>query len=110
MALEEGLPTRYARHEAAAARLVEGLEPLGFTPLVAAADRLPMLTSVRLPASVNDLGEATVRGRLLDEFGIEVGAGLGPLAGEIWRIGLMGENARPESVDRLLEALRKILG
>jgi len=108
--LEEGLPARYARHEAAATRLVEGLEPLGFTPLVAAADRLPMLTSVRLPASVNDLGEATVRARLLDEFGIEVGAGLGPLAGEIWRIGLMGENARPESVDRLLEALRKILG
>ncbi len=108
--LEEGLPARHARHEAAAARLVEGLEPLGFTPLVEAADRLPMLTSVRLPASVNDLGEANVRGRLLDEFGIEVGAGLGPLAGEIWRIGLMGENARPEPVDRLLEALRKILG
>ena len=47
---------------------------------------------------------------IFDEFGIEVGAGLGPLAGEIWRIGLMGENARPESVDRLIEALRKILG
>ncbi len=69
-----------------------------------------MLTSVRLPDRVGQLGEAAVRGRLLGEFGIEVGAGLGPLAGEIWRIGLMGENARPEPVDRLLDALRKILG
>ncbi|MCR9093608.1 MAG: alanine--glyoxylate aminotransferase family protein [bacterium] len=108
--LDEGLPARYDRHEAAAARLVEGLEPLGFTPLVDAANRLPMLTSVRLPDRVNALGEGAVRGRLLGEFGIEVGAGLGPLAGEIWRIGLMGENARPEPVDRLIEALHKILG
>lgn len=107
--LEEGLPARYARHEAAAARLVAGLEPLGFSPLVAEADRLPMLTSVRLPERVRSLGEGAVRSRLLEEFGIEVGAGLGPLAGEIWRIGLMGENARPEPVDRLLEALHKIL-
>jgi alanine-glyoxylate transaminase/serine-glyoxylate transaminase/serine-pyruvate transaminase len=68
-----------------------------------------MLTSVRLPERVETLGEAAVRNRLLDEFAIEVGAGLGPLAGKIWRIGLMGENARPEPVDRLLEALHKIL-
>ncbi len=107
--LEEGLPARFERHRRAAARLVEGLEPLGFTPLVAAPDRLPMLTSVRLPARVEERGEAAVRARLLAEFGIEVGAGLGPLAGRIWRIGLMGENARAEAVDRLLEALRKIL-
>jgi len=106
---DEGLPARFARHTAAADRLVQGLDPLGFEPLVAVADRLPMLTSVRLPESVRRLGEGVVRTRLLDEFGIEVGAGLGPLAGEIWRIGLMGENARPEPVDRLLEALRKIL-
>lgn len=106
---EEGLETRYARHSAAAEKLVEGLAELGFTPLVKAADRLPMLTSVRLPDRIQALGDAPVRGRLLSEFGIEVGAGLGPLAGEIWRIGLMGENARPEPVDRLLEALHKIL-
>jgi alanine-glyoxylate transaminase/serine-glyoxylate transaminase/serine-pyruvate transaminase len=62
-----------------------------------------------LPARLRERGEANVRARLLDEFDIEVGGGLGPLAGEIWRIGLMGENARPEVVDRLLEALRKIL-
>ena len=107
--LEEGLEARYERHTRAATRLIEGLEPLGFDCLVEPADRLPMLTSVRLPERVQKLGDAVVRGRLLDEFGIEVGAGLGPLAGEIWRIGLMGENARPEPVDRLLEALHKIL-
>jgi alanine-glyoxylate transaminase/serine-glyoxylate transaminase/serine-pyruvate transaminase len=108
-ALEEGLEARFERHTQAAARLIDGLEPLGFDCLVRAADRLPMLTSVRLPDRVRAIGEADVRTRLLDEFGIEVGAGLGPLAGEIWRIGLMGENARSEPVDRLLEALHKIL-
>jgi alanine-glyoxylate transaminase/serine-glyoxylate transaminase/serine-pyruvate transaminase len=68
-----------------------------------------MLTSVRLPAKVRERGEAKVRGQLLEDFGIEVGAGLGPLAGEIWRIGLMGENARPEIVDRLADALGRVL-
>ena len=108
-ALAEGLPARFARHAEAGRRLVTGLEPLGFEPLVAEADRLPMLTSVRLPARVREQGEANVRSRLLDEFDIEVGGGLGPLSGKVWRIGLMGENARPEVVDRLLEALRKLL-
>ncbi|MBJ22376.1 MAG: aminotransferase class V-fold PLP-dependent enzyme [bacterium] len=109
LVLEEGLPTRFARHREAAARLVDGLAPMGFVPLVDAADRLPMLTSVELPERIRSLGEGSVRARLLQTFGIEVGAGLGPLAGEIWRIGLMGENARPETVDRLLEALHEIL-
>ena len=107
--LEEGLETRFERHARAATQLVQGLESLGFEPLVEKAHRLPMLTSVRLPEPVRSRGDAAVRARLLEEFGIEVGAGLGPLAGEIWRIGLMGENARPEIVDRLLEALRAIL-
>jgi alanine-glyoxylate transaminase/serine-glyoxylate transaminase/serine-pyruvate transaminase len=107
--LEEGLPERYARHAAAAERLVDGLAELGFAPLVEPAHRLPMLTSVELPERVEAIGEGVVRGRLLEEFDIEVGAGLGPLAGRIWRIGLMGENARPEPVDRLLEALHKVL-
>jgi alanine-glyoxylate transaminase/serine-glyoxylate transaminase/serine-pyruvate transaminase len=107
--LEEGLPPRFERHTAAGRRLVAALEPLGFEPLVAQADRLPMLTSMRLPARIREQGEAAVRARLLEEFEIEVGGGLGPLAGEIWRIGLMGENARPEVVDRLVDALRKIL-
>ncbi len=108
--LDEGLPARFERHTRAAAQLVEGLEPLGFEPLVESRERLPMLAAVRLPERVRKLGDASVRRRLLEEHGIEVGAGLGPLAGEIWRIGLMGQNARPEPVERLLEALRKILG
>ncbi|MCA9501815.1 MAG: aminotransferase class V-fold PLP-dependent enzyme [Myxococcales bacterium] len=108
--LDEVLPARFARHAAAGERLVAGLEAAGFTPLVAPAHRLPMLTSVLLPERVQKAGEASVRTRLLEEHGIEVGAGLGPLAGRIWRIGLMGENARPEIVDRLLAALRTLIG
>jgi alanine-glyoxylate transaminase/serine-glyoxylate transaminase/serine-pyruvate transaminase len=103
---EEGLEARFERHRRAAARLVAGLEPLGFSPLVAPEHRLPMLTSVTLPEGVRAAGEAALRRRLLERHGIEVGGGLGKLAGRIWRIGLMGENARPETVDRLLEALR----
>jgi alanine-glyoxylate transaminase/serine-glyoxylate transaminase/serine-pyruvate transaminase len=103
---EEGLEKRHRRHESAARALLEGLAPLGFEPLVEAACRLPMLTTVRLPAWVEARGEAQVRRALLDRHDIEVGAGLGALAGRVWRIGLMGENARSECVERLIEALR----
>ena len=65
-----------------------------------------MLTSAVLPDAITRRGEAEVRSALLRDHRIEVGAGLGDLAGRIWRIGLMGENARVENVDRLLEALR----
>jgi alanine-glyoxylate transaminase/serine-glyoxylate transaminase/serine-pyruvate transaminase len=107
---EEGMEARAARHRTAAAALVAGLAPLGFEPLVAEAVRLPTLTSVRLPERIAAAGEATLRRRLLDAHGIEVGGGLGKLAGRIWRIGLMGENARLENVERLLGALRTELG
>jgi alanine-glyoxylate transaminase/serine-glyoxylate transaminase/serine-pyruvate transaminase len=106
---EEGLPARFARHRRVAERLVAELEPLGFSPLVAREHRLPMLTSLRLPERVLAGGEAALRRRLLDRHGIEVGGGLGKLAGRIWRVGLMGENAREESVDRLVGALRSEL-
>ena len=72
--------------------------------------RLPPLTTLRLPKQVRDNDEAALRGRLLNHHGIEVGGGLGPLAGEIWRVGLMGENARPACVERLVAALREELG
>jgi alanine-glyoxylate transaminase/serine-glyoxylate transaminase/serine-pyruvate transaminase len=68
-----------------------------------------MLTAVRLPERVVASGEAALRRRLLERHGIEVGGGLGKLAGSIWRIGLMGENARPEPVERLLGALAEEL-
>ncbi len=104
-ALAEGLEARFARHRDASRLLVEGLEARGFKMLVAPEHRLPMLNSVIPP--VGD--EAALRRRLLETHGIEVGGGLGKLAGRIWRIGLMGENARPEVVARLLAALDALL-
>jgi alanine-glyoxylate transaminase/serine-glyoxylate transaminase/serine-pyruvate transaminase len=102
---DEGAEARFARHAEAAARLLAGLARLGFEPLVPAAERLPMLSAVRLPERGVRADEAALRRRLLDRHGIEVGGGLGKLAGAIWRIGLMGENARPAVVERLLGAL-----
>jgi len=101
---EEGLEARFARHREAHARLVEGLAELGFEMLVEPAYRLPMLNAVIPPFD----DEAAVRRRLLRDYSIEVGGGLGSLAGRIWRIGLMGHNARVDVVDRLLEALRSL--
>ena len=100
----EGLEARFARHLAAHQRLVAGLSDLGFRMLVDATHRLPMLNAVLPPYE----DEAAARRRLLEKFDIEVGAGLGKLAGRIWRIGLMGENATAEVVDRLLGALRQL--
>ena len=103
--LAEGLEARFARHRDASRRLVEGLEARGFRMLVPPEHRLPMLNSVFPPGP----DEAALRKQLLDRHGIEVGGGLGKLAGRIWRIGLMGENARPEVVARLLAALDDLL-
>lgn len=106
---EEGVAARVARHAQAAARLLAGLERFGFEPLVAAEHRLPMLSALRLPESIVRAGEAALRRRLLERHDIEVGGGLGKLAGRIWRIGLMGENARDHVVDELLRALEEEL-
>jgi alanine-glyoxylate transaminase/serine-glyoxylate transaminase/serine-pyruvate transaminase len=106
----EGMEARAERHRTASAALVELLEPLGFEPLVAPAWRLPMLVALRLPQRVLAMGEADLRRQLLQKYGVEVGGGLGPLAGRIWRIGLMGENARLANVERLLCALRREIG
>ena len=105
LVLEEGLEARFARHREAHALLVEGLEGLGFEMLVEPAYRLPMLNAVVPPFE----DEASVRHRLLTQYDIEVGAGLGKLAGRIWRIGLMGENASSHVVERLLAALRELI-
>jgi alanine-glyoxylate transaminase / serine-glyoxylate transaminase / serine-pyruvate transaminase len=104
--LAEGETATFARHQAAHAQLVSGLEAMGLELLVAPTHRLPMLNAVRVPDGVD---EAAVRGRLLKDHQIEIGAGLGPLAGKIWRIGLMGYNARPEVVTRCLSALKASL-
>jgi alanine-glyoxylate transaminase/serine-glyoxylate transaminase/serine-pyruvate transaminase len=104
--LEEGLEPVFARHQAAHRQLVEGLAEMGIEMLVAPPHRLPMLNAVKVPAGVD---EATVRSRLLNEHQIEIGAGLGPLAGKIWRVGLMGHTARPENVERFLAALKRVV-
>ena len=79
---------------------------MGLKLFVEENERLPMLNSVIIPDGVKDL---EVRSRLLNEFQIEIGGGLGPLAGKIWRIGLMGETAKKESIQKLMDAFRKIL-
>ncbi len=87
-------------------RLVEGLERMGLEMFVKEEYRLPMVNAVSIPKGVDDL---KVRQTLLNEHGIEIGGGIGPLAGKIWRIGIMGHTDRSENVDRLLKALNKIL-
>jgi alanine-glyoxylate transaminase/serine-glyoxylate transaminase/serine-pyruvate transaminase len=96
----------FQRHKENHLRLVKGLEELGLTMLVDEPYRLPMLNAVCVPDVVDEL---SVRRRLRSEFKIEIGGGLGPLAGKIWRIGLMGHTARKENVSRLLMALQEVL-
>lgn len=106
MLAEEGLEQAWSRHAENHQRLRAGLDALGLELLVPEAARLPQLNTVRIPAGADDL---VVRRALLNEHGIEIGAGLGALAGKVWRIGLMGDSSRPECVDRVLEALRRVL-
>jgi len=105
--LEEGAASVFSRHAEQHQNLVRGLENLGLEMLVDEPYRLPMLNAVKLPG---DIDEADVRKRLRMEHQIEIGAGLGPLAGKIWRIGLMGHTAREENVQRFLTALGNTLG
>lgn len=104
--LEEGLDQVYNRHQQAHEALVDGLQVLGLEMLVAPEYRLPMLNSVKVSQGIDEAG---VRMKLLKEHQIEIGAGLGPLAGKIWRIGVMGHTARIENIDRLLSALKSSL-
>ncbi len=104
--LEEGLEARHERHRSLGERLQSGLTERGLELLVAEPYRLPQLTSVRLPDGVD---EGAMRRELLDRYGIEVGGGLGPLAGEIWRVGLMGETCRWENVLSFHAALDELL-
>ncbi len=106
LVLEEGLEKRFERHRRNHELLKKELEPLGFEFLVNPAYRLPMLNAVIVPSGVD---EAQTRKRLLDEYNIEVGGGLGKYAGKIWRIGLMGESSTPNHVHMLSAALREIL-
>lgn len=103
---EEGLDHCWQRHQKNAEYLWERLEDIGLTLHVERAFRLPTLTTVRIPDGVD--GKAIARTLLIDH-NIEIGGGLGELAGKVWRIGLMGYNSRPENVDRLVETLKAVL-
>jgi alanine-glyoxylate transaminase/serine-glyoxylate transaminase/serine-pyruvate transaminase len=103
---EEGLDARFARHRAAHDRLVAGLGELGLELVSQQGHRLPMLNAVSLPAGADD---KAIRRRLLADYGIEIGGGLGAFAGKAWRIGLMGHAARTRNVDLLLAALAELL-
>jgi alanine-glyoxylate transaminase/serine-glyoxylate transaminase/serine-pyruvate transaminase len=104
--LEEGLENRFERHLDAHRRLREGLEEMGLNYVSQEGHHLPMLNAVGIPEGVDD---AATRRRLLDEFKIEIGGGLGDFKGKAWRIGLMGHNATQESVSRILDALRQLI-
>jgi alanine-glyoxylate transaminase/serine-glyoxylate transaminase/serine-pyruvate transaminase len=104
--VEEGLETRLKRHKKNAAALHAGLEAIGIVLHAEEGHRLNSLTSIRVPIGVDDL---RVRQKLLNQYNIEIGGGLGPLKGKIWRIGLMGESSTEENVLFLLYALEKIL-
>jgi alanine-glyoxylate transaminase/serine-glyoxylate transaminase/serine-pyruvate transaminase len=104
---EEGLEQRWARHERNHRALAAGLDALGLSLLPPAGERLWTLNAVKVPDGID---EAAVRRRLLDEFSIEIGAGLGPLAGRIWRVGLMGAGSTLANVLLFLTALERVLG
>ncbi|OFX23234.1 MAG: alanine--glyoxylate aminotransferase [Anaeromyxobacter sp. RBG_16_69_14] len=104
--LEEGLAARFARHRRHSAALMAGLGELGCTPNAAEGHRLPSLNCVKTPPGVE---EAPIRKALLTGADIEIGGGLGPLVGKVWRIGLMGESARQEHVLAVLAALEQAL-
>lgn len=106
MLMEEGLEAAWARHAHNHQLLKAGIESMGMSFVVNEADRLPQLNSVWIPEGVDD---ATVRSRLLNEYNLEIGAGLGALAGKVWRIGLMGQSSKPEKVLFCLAALKEVL-
>lgn len=99
---EEGLAASWARHMHNHLALRAGLAAIGLNLPVNEADRLPQLNLVAIPDGIDD---ATLRSQLLADFDLEIGAGLGALAGKVWRIGLMGFSAKPENVRRCLTAL-----
>ena len=103
---EEGLDASFARHKANHLKLAAGLSKLGLEMAVAEEWRLPQLNSVLIPEGLDD---ALIRGRLLNEFDLEIGAGLGELAGKQWRIGLMGTSSNTVNMNRCLTAFEAVL-
>jgi alanine-glyoxylate transaminase/serine-glyoxylate transaminase/serine-pyruvate transaminase len=103
---EEGLDARFKRHQVNSGALKAGLTSMGLELAAQEGYRLPQLTAVRVPDGVDD---AQARGELLRSYNTEIGAGLGPFKGKVWRIGLMGESSRRQNVTLILGALETIL-
>jgi len=103
---EEGLENAWARHRAMHETLKARFEAMDLKYVVEASSRLPQLNAICVPEGID---EAAIRARLLSEFNLEIGAGLGDMAGKIWRIGLMGHSARQENVEYCLKALKACL-
>ncbi len=103
---EEGLEARWQRHRLNHQALMAGLQAMGLQPFAQAGHWLPSLNPVRVPEGIND---ARVRGRLLQDYGIEIGGGLGKLKGQIWRVGLMGYNSTRKNVLTFLNAFEAVL-
>jgi alanine-glyoxylate transaminase/serine-glyoxylate transaminase/serine-pyruvate transaminase len=106
LVLEEGLEARWSRHIRNHKALKAGLTALGLKYSAKEGNQLPQLNAVYVPAGVDDVA---IRKRLLSEFGIEIGGGLGDFKGKVWRIGLMGQNSRPAVVFTALAALEQCL-
>jgi alanine-glyoxylate transaminase/serine-glyoxylate transaminase/serine-pyruvate transaminase len=106
MLYEEGFDKLLSRHLVNSRALLAGLDKLGLKPLVEESNRLPQLNSVKVPENID---EKQIRSILLNEYNIEIGAGLGPLAGKIWRIGLMGQSSTERNVVFFLATLEQIL-
>jgi len=104
---EEGIENSWKRHKANGEKLVQELEKIGLKPFVKEEERLPQLTSVTVPEGID---ETKVRQSLLDDYNIEIGAGLGELTGKVWRIGLMGYSSNEDNIKALVSALKNILG
>jgi alanine-glyoxylate transaminase/serine-glyoxylate transaminase/serine-pyruvate transaminase len=106
MLAEEGIEQAWQRHRRHHLALRAGLEAMGLELMVPEAERLPQLNAVSVPGGIDD---AAVRAQLLSQYNLELGAGLGPLAGKIWRIGLMGYSSRRENILLCIGALGSVL-
>ena len=106
MLAQEWLEQSWQRHQEMHQLLKQGLQALGLQFVVAEPYRLPQLNSIYIPSGVDD---ATVRQQLLRQYNLEIGAGLGDLAGKTWRIGLMGYGARRENIALCIKALEEVL-
>ena len=104
--LEEGLEASWRRHRQVHEVFIREMRKLEIEPAVTESIRAPMINAIRIPEGADD---AKVRQRLYDDFNIEIGAGLGPLKGKIWRVGLMGHGARVENVELLANALKRLM-